>query len=57
MDSIIKLDIVDEKSVKSFKVIWKSCIVHNFYKEYGGEDSNIYEEFDYFKENFEVNFL
>ena len=35
----------------------KLLIVHNFYKEYGGEDSNIYEELDYFKENFEVNFF
>tara|TARA_B100000900_G_scaffold416277_1_gene450944 strand:- start:21585 stop:22730 length:1146 start_codon:yes stop_codon:yes gene_type:complete len=35
----------------------KLLIVHNFYKEFGGEDSNIHEELEFFKKNYEVSFF
>ena len=35
----------------------KLLIVHNFYKEFGGEDSNIYEEIEFFKKKYEVLFF
>ncbi len=35
----------------------KLLIVHNFYKDFGGEDSNIHEELEYFKKNYEVDFF
>ena len=35
----------------------KLLIVHNFYKEFGGEDSNIYEEVEFFKKKYEVLFF
>ena len=31
--------------------------MHNFYKEFGGEDSNIYEEIDFLKKKYEVLFF
>ena len=35
----------------------KILIVHNFYKEFGGEDSNIYEEIDFLKKKYEILFF
>jgi len=35
----------------------KLLIVHNFYKEFGGEDANIYEEIEFFKKKYEVSFF
>ena len=35
----------------------KLLIVHNFYKDFGGEDSNIHEELEYFKKDYEVDFF
>ena len=35
----------------------KLLIIHNFYKEFGGEDSNIYEELKFFEKNYEVSFF
>ena len=35
----------------------KLLIVHNFYKDFGGEDANIYEEIEFFKKKFEVSFF
>ena len=35
----------------------KMLIIHNFYKEFGGEDSNIYEELQFFEKDFEVSFF
>ena len=31
--------------------------MHNFYKEFGGEDSNIYEEIDFLKKKYEILFF
>ena len=35
----------------------KILIVHNFYRHYGGEDSNIYEEIKFLKSDFDVKFF
>ena len=35
----------------------KILIVHNFYRHYGGEDSNIYEEIKFLKSDFDVEFF
>jgi glycosyltransferase involved in cell wall biosynthesis len=35
----------------------KLLIVHNFYKEFGGEDANIYEEIEFFKKKYDVLFF
>ena len=35
----------------------KILIVHNFYKEFGGEDSNIYEEINFLKKKYKVSFF
>lgn len=35
----------------------KLLIIHNFYKEFGGEDSNIYEELKFFEKDYEVSFF
>ncbi|MDA9645442.1 glycosyltransferase family 4 protein [Candidatus Actinomarina] len=35
----------------------KLLIVHNFYKEFGGEDANIHEEIKFFKKEYEVSFF
>ena len=35
----------------------KLLIVHNFYKDFGGEESNIHEELEYFKKDYEVDFF
>jgi len=35
----------------------KLLIVHNFYREYGGEDANIFEEIKFFEKNYEVDFF
>ena len=35
----------------------KILVIHNFYKEFGGEDSNIYEELEFLKKYFEVKFF
>ena len=35
----------------------KILIVHNFYRHYGGEDSNIYEEINFLNKDFEVKFF
>jgi glycosyltransferase involved in cell wall biosynthesis len=35
----------------------KLLIVHNFYKEFGGEDANIYEEIEFFKKKYEISFF
>jgi len=35
----------------------KILIVHNFYRNYGGEDSNIYEEIKFLKNQFNVKFF
>ena len=35
----------------------KILIVHNFYRHYGGEDSNIYEEIKFSKSEFDVKFF
>ena len=32
-------------------------MVHNFYKEFGGEDANIYEEIEFFKKKYDVLFF
>ena len=32
-------------------------MVHNFYKEFGGEDANIYEEIEFFKKKYDVSIL
>ena len=34
----------------------KVLVVHNFYREFGGEDSNIYEEIEFLKSNYEISF-
>lgn len=35
----------------------KLLIIHNFYKEFGGEDSNIFEELNFFEKDYEVSFF
>jgi glycosyltransferase involved in cell wall biosynthesis len=35
----------------------KLLIVHNFYKDFGGEDANIYEEIEFFEKEYEVSFF
>ena len=35
----------------------KILIVHNFYKEFGGEDANINEEVEFFSQDYEVKFF
>lgn len=35
----------------------KILVIHNFYREFGGEDSNIYEELEFLKKYFEVKFF
>ena len=35
----------------------KILIVHNFYRNYGGEDSNIYEEINFLNRDFDVKFF
>lgn len=35
----------------------KILIVHNFYRHYGGEDSNIYEEINFLNSDFDVKFF
>lgn len=35
----------------------KLLIVHNFYKDFGGEDANIYEEIEFFEKKYEVSFF
>ena len=35
----------------------KILIVHNFYRHYGGEDSNIYEEINFLNKDFDVKFF
>ena len=35
----------------------KLLIVHNFYRNYGGEDSNIYEEIKFLENDYRVEFF
>lgn len=35
----------------------KLLIVHNFYRDYGGEDANIFEEIKFFEKKYEVDFF
>ena len=35
----------------------KLLVVHNFYQNFGGEDSNIYEELEILGKEYEVEFL
>ncbi len=35
----------------------KILILHNFYRNFGGEDSNIYEEIEFLKQRYEVEFF
>ena len=35
----------------------KILVVHNFYRNFGGEDSNIHEEIKFLEQNFEVGFF
>lgn len=35
----------------------KLLIIHNFYREYGGEDANIFEEIKFFEKNYDVEFF
>jgi|MDTC01.3.fsa_nt_gb glycosyltransferase involved in cell wall biosynthesis len=45
------------KLINIIDVMKKLLIVHNFYKDFGGEDSNISEELEYFKKKYEVAFF
>jgi len=35
----------------------KILVVHNFYRDYGGEDSNIHEEINFLKKKYEISFF
>ena len=34
----------------------KILVIHNFYRDFGGEDSNIYEELEFLKKYYDVRF-